>query len=35
MGTAAGITNFCGLHTNVHGEIRQIEQLGGDAVHGG
>lgn len=27
MGTAAGVTNFCGLHANVHGEIRQ-------AVHG-
>ena len=24
MGTAAGVTNFCGLHGNVHGEIRQI-----------
>ena len=24
MGTAAGVTNFCGLHANVHGEIRQI-----------
>src|SRR5213592_2506681 len=24
MGTAAGVTNFCGLHGNVHGEIRQL-----------
>lgn len=24
MGTAAGVTNFCGLHANVHGEHRQI-----------
>lgn len=24
MGTAAGVTNFCGLHANVYGEIRQI-----------
>jgi glycine/D-amino acid oxidase-like deaminating enzyme len=24
MGTAAGVTNFCGLHANVHGEIRQV-----------
>ena len=24
MGTAAGVTNFCGLHGNVHGEIRQV-----------
>ena len=24
MGTAAGVTNFCGLHANVHGGIRQI-----------
>ena len=22
MGTAAGVTNFCGLHANVHGEIQ-------------
>jgi FAD dependent oxidoreductase len=27
MGTAAGVTNFCGLHANVHGDIRR-------AVHG-
>ena len=26
MGTAAGVTNFCGLHANVHGEIRQVVQ---------
>ena len=24
MGTAAGVTNFCGLHANVHGEILQV-----------
>jgi len=24
MGTAAGVTNFCGLHANVHGEIVQV-----------
>ncbi len=24
MGTTAGVTNFCGLHANVHGEIRQV-----------
>src|SRR5471032_2119421 len=24
MGPAAGVTNFCGLHANVHGEIRQV-----------
>src|SRR6187431_3123025 len=24
MGTAAGVTNFCGLHANVHGEIKQV-----------
>jgi len=24
MGTAAGVTNFCGLHANVHGEIMQV-----------
>ena len=41
MGTAAGVTNFCGLHANVHGTIKQVvhgiaddllarmEQLGG------
>lgn len=26
MGTAAGVTNFCGLHANVHGRIRQVVQ---------
>jgi hypothetical protein len=26
MGTAAGVTNFCGLHANVHGDIRRIVQ---------
>ena len=24
MGTAAGVTNFCGLHANVHGTIHQV-----------
>jgi glycine/D-amino acid oxidase-like deaminating enzyme len=24
MGTAAGVTNFCGLHANVHSDIRQV-----------
>src|SRR3979409_327425 len=24
MGTAAGVTNFCGLHANVHGEMHRI-----------
>jgi hypothetical protein len=24
MGTAAGVTNFCGLHANVHGDHRQV-----------
>jgi hypothetical protein len=24
MGTAAGVTNFCGLHANVYGSIRQV-----------
>ena len=24
MGTAAGVTNFCGLHANVLGTIRQV-----------
>jgi ribulose 1,5-bisphosphate synthetase/thiazole synthase len=26
MGTAAGVTNFCGLHANVHGEMHLIVQ---------
>ncbi len=26
MGTAAGVTNFCGLHANVHGRIRRVVQ---------
>jgi len=26
MGTAAGVTNFCGLHANVHGVLRQVVQ---------
>lgn len=24
MGTAAGVTNFCGLHANVYGELRRV-----------
>ncbi|MBX3644734.1 MAG: FAD-dependent oxidoreductase [Rubrivivax sp.] len=24
MGTAAGVTNFCGLHANVHGRMRRV-----------
>lgn len=24
MGTAAGVTNFCGLHANVHGDFRRV-----------
>ena len=24
MGTAAGVTNFCGLHANVHGHIQRV-----------
>src|SRR5262252_7333216 len=24
MGTAAGVTNFCGLYANVHGDIRSV-----------
>lgn len=26
MGTAAGVTNFCGLHANVHGDMRRVVQ---------
>src|SRR6187399_632833 len=26
MGTAAGVTNFCGLHANVFGEMHRIVQ---------
>jgi ribulose 1,5-bisphosphate synthetase/thiazole synthase len=26
MGTAAGVTNFCGLHANVHGRVTQVVQ---------
>ncbi|MCB2034696.1 MAG: FAD-dependent oxidoreductase, partial [Ottowia sp.] len=33
MGTAAGVTNFCGLHANVHGTIRQVVQgVGGELL---
>ena len=24
MGTAAGVTNFCGLHANVYGDVKQV-----------
>ena len=26
MGTSAGVTNFCGLHANVHGELHRVVQ---------
>src|SRR3981189_2030146 len=26
MGTAAGVTNFCGLHANVHGVMHRVVQ---------
>src|SRR5689334_11350167 len=26
MGTAAGVTNFCGLHANVHGQAHRVVQ---------
>ena len=26
MGTAAGVTNFCGLHANVHGQMHRVVQ---------
>jgi FAD dependent oxidoreductase len=26
MGTAAGVTNFCGLHANVHGKMHRVVQ---------
>jgi len=26
MGTAAGVTNFCGLHANIYGEMRRVVQ---------
>ena len=33
MGTAAGVTNFCGMHANVHGTIRQVVQgVGGELL---
>ncbi|GAA5232078.1 FAD-dependent oxidoreductase [Verticiella sediminum] len=33
MGTAAGVTNFCGLHANVYGEHRRVvEGIGGEFV---
>ncbi len=35
MGTAAGVTNFCGLHANVHGEVRQVVHgIAGDLLEG-
>ena len=35
MGTAAGVTNFCGLHATVHGEIRQVVHgIAGDLLAG-
>ncbi len=32
MGTAAGVTNFCGLHANVHGTIEQVVHGVADAL---
>jgi hypothetical protein len=32
MGTAAGVTNFCGLFANVHGEIRRVVHGIGDEL---
>jgi hypothetical protein len=32
MGTAAGVTNFCGLHANVHGDIQQVVHGVADAL---
>jgi hypothetical protein len=33
MGTAAGVTNFCGLHANVHGELKQlVHGIAGDLL---
>jgi hypothetical protein len=34
MGTAAGVTNFCGLHANVHGEVRQVVHGVADEILG-
>lgn len=31
MGTAAGVTNFCGLHANVHGEMHRVVGVAGVA----
>src|SRR5258705_5839490 len=33
MGTAAGVTNFCGLHANVYGEICQVVPRALDVAH--
>ncbi len=33
MGTAAGVTTFCGLHANVHGEHRQVGHGIADEAH--
>jgi hypothetical protein len=32
MGTAAGVTNFCGLHANVHGQVTQVVHGLADAL---
>lgn len=33
MGTAAGVTNFCGLHANVFGEVRRVVHgIGGELL---
>lgn len=32
MGTAAGVTNFCGLHANVRGELKQVVHGLADAL---
>jgi hypothetical protein len=32
MGTAAGVTNFCGLHASVHGEMRTVVHGVADAL---
>src|SRR3981189_3176937 len=26
IGTAGGVTNFCGLHANIHGEMHRVVQ---------
>src|SRR3981189_3297988 len=32
MGTAAGVTNFCGLHADVHGGVHRGGEGGGRAL---